>query len=61
MPYFAAQDVPLTAVTTPNHELGARAVELMYNYLTGVIPKLESDMLPILFNRNNSVKTLRNA
>lgn len=60
MPYFAAQNVPLTAVNTQNHELGARAVELLYNYITGASDALESDMLPVLFNRNHSVKTLRN-
>ncbi len=58
-PYFSAQDLPLTAVLSPNHEVGARAVELLHRYLTGASKCLESDMLPISFSRRKSVHTLR--
>jgi DNA-binding LacI/PurR family transcriptional regulator len=58
-PYFPAQDLPLTAVLSPNHEVGARAVELLHRYLTGASKSVESDMLPISFSRQKSVRTLR--
>ena len=58
-PYFAAQGVPLTAVMAPGKESGARAVEIMDQYLTGQIPELQSDMLPIQLKRQQSVIRLR--
>ena len=57
-PYFAAQDVPLTAVVSPNREIGMRAVELLDDYLSGRTPDLRSDMLPILFQRHKSVRRI---
>ena len=57
-PYFAAQGVPLTAVIAPGHEIGMRAVEIMDQYLTGQIPEMQSDMLPIQLKRQQSVTRL---
>lgn len=51
--------VPLTAVMAPGKESGARAVEIMDQYLTGQIPELQSDMLPIQLKRQQSVIRLR--
>ena len=56
---LAAQGVPLTAVMAPGKESGARAVEIMDQYLTGQIPELQSDMLPIQLKRQQSVIRLR--
>lgn len=57
-PYFAAQVIPLTAVLAPNREIGARAVDLLDAYLTEKSSKLQSDMLPILFKRQKSVRRI---
>ncbi len=59
-PYFEAQAIPLTSVLTPNHEMGSRAVELLYDYLTGASEEIVSEMFPVSLSLYKSVKSLRN-
>ena len=57
-PYLSEQNVMLTAVLPPTFEQGAAAVEMLLNLLSDKPNPVQSRLLPVIFQRNNSVKAI---